>query len=110
MYNMKMIRNSNEAAEATAPNQANLAKPFCVHVSKDFVLAPELRQQLVQDVTNAIFNWARSRAEEVLTKPGSYGPDLTEVRWQICGCVADDLHHDLGEWVEEILENAWPKT
>jgi hypothetical protein len=24
--------------------------------------------------------------------------------WQICGCVAEDLHCDLGEVVEEILE------
>jgi len=30
--------------------------------------------------------------------------DLEEVREQICGCVADDLHYDLGEAVQAILE------
>ena len=30
--------------------------------------------------------------------------DLREVRLQICGAIADDLHHGLGETVELILE------
>ena len=32
--------------------------------------------------------------------------DLGIVREQICGCVADDLNHYLGEYVQEILEAA----
>jgi hypothetical protein len=29
--------------------------------------------------------------------------DLVEVREQICGAIADDLHHGLGDYVQEIL-------
>lgn len=61
----------------------------------------------------AVNGWLESRIDEVFEmadedEKSKIGPYITwrclsEVRWQICGCIATDLEHDLGEQVEEIL-------
>ena len=73
----------------------------------------ERRQAAKARIMNAVNGWLEVRIAEVFEmadedEKSEIGPDitwrdLTELRWQICGCIATDLEHDLGEQVEEIL-------
>jgi hypothetical protein len=45
----------------------------------------------------------RARAEEVLEAPAEYEPDLHGVRWQICGAFGEDLGHEYGEAIEDMI-------
>ncbi len=66
------------------------------------------KAQILTDVSN----WLDHRIDEVfemadrddMDKPRITWGDLTEISEQICGCVADDLHYDLGDVVQDDLE------
>ena len=70
-------------------------------------LTPEQRTVLIEEFVEMVAAALRSRAEEVLESPQDYGGnDPSELRWQICYTIADDLHHYLGDHFEEMLEEA----
>ena len=70
-------------------------------------LPEEARGRVMDQMVQWVGEWFRSRAEEVLEDPDQYGKDLEEVRWQICGAVAEDLEHDYGEGIEELIRKAY---
>src|SRR5579862_655715 len=74
----------------------------------------EERQQAAKvRILEEVNGWLESRIDEVFEmadedQEAEFGDritwrDLNEVRWQICGCLADSLEHDLGDQVEEIM-------
>lgn len=70
-------------------------------------LTTEQRTVLIQELVNLVAMALRNRAEEVLESPQDYGGnDPFELRWQICGAVADDLSHYFGDYFEEMLREA----
>lgn len=70
-------------------------------------LPSEQRTVLIEEFVEMIAAALRSRAEEVLESPQDFGGnDPFELRWQICGAIADDLHHYFGDHFEGMLEEA----
>ncbi len=77
-------------------------------------LSEEQRQAAKARILEAVNAWLEARIEEVFEmadedqEPEIGGwitwRDLNEVRWQICGCIASDLEHDLGDQVEDIMD------
>jgi len=68
-------------------------------------LPPEQRTVLIEEFVEIIAAALRSRAKEVLESPQDFGGNNpSELRWQICGAIADDLHYHLGDDFEEMLE------
>jgi hypothetical protein len=73
----------------------------------------EQRQAAKSRILERVGGWLESRIDDVFgmadeDEESEIGPDinwgdLTEVRWQICGCIASDLEHDLGDQVEDIM-------
>ena len=66
------------------------------------------REAAKSRILNAVSGWLEARITEVFEMADEgideiCWDDLEEVREQICGCVADDLHYDLGEAVQAIL-------
>jgi len=87
---------SSEASGEAQPGQAVLPP-----------LPEEARERLIDEMVKWVGGWVRSRAEEVLEEPWSYGENLEASRWQICGAVAEDLEHDYGEAIEELICEAY---
>ena len=73
-------------------------------------LPEDAREMLIDKMVEWVGGWFRSRAEEVLEEPWSYGDDLEAVRWQICGAVAEDLEDDYGEAIEELICEAYKEA
>ncbi len=73
-------------------------------------LPDHARARLIDRMTEYVTIWFRERAEEVLDDPGAYESDIHGVRWQICGGVAEDLHYDYGEAIEELIQEAYEKA
>ncbi len=73
-------------------------------------LPEEARERLIDQMAEWVSGWFRSRAEEVLEEPSSYGEDLQAIRWQICGAVAQDLELDYGEAREELISKAYDQA
>jgi len=73
-------------------------------------LPEESRERLIAEMVERVGAWFRSRAEEVLEAPWEYGDDLEGIRMQICGAVAEDLEHDGGEAIEELMREAYEKA
>ena len=70
-------------------------------------LTTEQRTVLIQELVDMVAKALRNRAEEVLESPQDYGGnDPFELRWQICGAVADDLSNYFGDYFEEMLRDA----
>ena len=73
----------------------------------------EVAKSRIQEV---IRDWLETRIDEVFQmadkdqEPGLSARiswrDLDEVREQIFGCLANELHYDVGEFLQEILEKA----
>jgi len=74
-------------------------------------LPPETRTVLIEEFVEMIAAALRSRAKEVLESPQDFGGnDPSELRWQICGAIADDLLYHLGDDFEEMLEQAFESS
>ena len=62
-------------------------------------------------ILEGVSGWLESRIDDVFEMADQCDDkiidwaDLSEVRMQICGCVAEDLNHQLGRAVELVLEN-----
>jgi hypothetical protein len=70
-------------------------------------LTAEQRTILIEKFVDMVAAALRNRAEEVLESPQDYGGnDPFELRWQICGAIADDLNHYFGDHFEEMLKDA----
>jgi hypothetical protein len=97
------MQNKNDSAPTAAVSSKGL------RLARDFKLPPEVERKLTEEVMDEISSWARGRVEEVLAQPGGYGPDLSELSEQICGCIGEDLRHEVRGRVETILERGWPR-
>ena len=71
------------------------------------------RQLIKVRILEAVSGYLANRVDDVFlmadeddkSLPRINWRDLQEVREQICGAIADDLHHGLGDYVQEILES-----
>lgn len=76
--------------------------------------AEEQRQRVKAQIVEAVKTWLESRIDEVFEMADEDGElefgaritwrDINELRSQICGCLAQDLDLELGDQVEEIME------
>src|SRR4051812_23756133 len=83
-----------------------------LHLNQPLTDAPSKAKRAVAkkrilEIVNACFE---SRIDEVFQMADDPDPEdniawnnIEEIRWQICGCIGDDLNHSLGEYVEESL-------
>ncbi len=70
---------------------------------------PESKEKAKAKTLKEVSDRLEARIDEVFTMADEHDDiidwaDLREVRLQICGAIADDLHRGLGETVELILE------
>ena len=70
----------------------------------------EQQAKAKREILKAVTYRLKSRIEEVFEMADNeeidinWG-DLKEIREQICGCLGNDLQYNLGDWVEEILND-----
>lgn len=73
-------------------------------------LPESARINLINEMTKNVADWFQTRAEEVLENPADFDTDVNGLRWEICGAVAEDLHHHNGEAIEQLIEEAYQKA
>lgn len=91
---------NNNASNKSATKYQNLSLPP----------SEERRKTVKKLLLEVVSGHLDSRIEEVFDMADEADDgkiawtNIEELRWQICGCLADELAHDLGDYVQELME------
>jgi|SRR6266850_1412491 len=117
--NIIKSKDSNTVARPNRSERTHKAKiegtrlpKLQVETTKNQCISASWKQRLTikKKIIEAVSGWLESRIDNVfeMADEGSdriRWDDINQLRRQIAGCTADDLHHDLGDWIETVIHD-----